>query len=270
GGIPIVVTIHNLSFFGHPEWFRRREGIRRRWTTWAAARKARTVLTVSRFSGSEIQRLLGLPAARVRVTMNAINRLEAAGSGTDGELPERGPLVLYVGSIFNRRRIPDLISAFGDVLASIPDARLEIVGEDRTYPAQDLAGAVERSPARGRIRLRSYVSEDDLAALYARASVFVFLSEYEGFGLTPLEALARGVPSVVLDTSVAREVYQDGAVYVAAGDVGGTAAAIRTLIGDSPERIRILGQAASLLEQYSWPRLASETLDAITAAAGGA
>ncbi|MFB3855036.1 MAG: glycosyltransferase family 4 protein [Vicinamibacterales bacterium] len=268
--IPTVVTIHDVSFFAHPEWFRPREGIRRRWTTWAAARTARIVLTVSQFSGAEIERLLGVPSSRVRVTMNAVNRLDAAGNAGNGDMPERGPLVLYVGSIFNRRRVPDLIAAFGDVAAAIPDARLEIVGEDRTYPAEDLAGAVERSHARDRIRLRSYVTDDELAELYARASVFVFLSEYEGFGLTPLEALARGVPPVVLDTPVAREVYKDAALYVAPGDVAGTAAAITTLIADSLERRHILGRAAGILEEYSWPRLARETLEAIEAAAGGA
>ena len=61
--------------------------------------------------------------------------------------------------------------------------------------------------------------------LYARASVFAFLSEYEGFGLTPLEALAAGVPPVVLDTPVAREVYGDAAVFVRRGDICAAAAA---------------------------------------------
>ena len=59
-----------------------------------------------------------------------------------------------------------------------------------------------------------YVSDEMLASLYRRARVFVFLSEYEGFGLTPLEALAAGVPVVLLDTPVAREVCGDAAVFV--------------------------------------------------------
>ena len=62
--------------------------------------------------------------------------------------------------------------------------------------------------------MRDYVADEELAALYARPRAFAFLSEYEGFGLTPLEALAAGVPLVVLDTPVAREVYGDAAAYV--------------------------------------------------------
>ena len=69
-------------------------------------------------------------------------------------------------------------------------------------------------PACGRIRLRSWVSDEDLDDLYAKASVFVFLSEYEGFGLTPVEALSAGLPIVVLDTTVAREIYGPAAMYV--------------------------------------------------------
>ena len=115
--------------------------------------------------------------------------------------------MLYVGSIFNRRRLPDLIAAFARAAHDMPRARLVIAGADRSWPAQDLAAVAAAQGLGSRVELRHYVSDTELAALYARASVFAFLSEYEGFGLTPLEALASNVPIVVLDTPVAREVY---------------------------------------------------------------
>ena len=98
----------------------------------------------------------------------------------------------------------------------LPQARLVIVGGDRTWPRQDLAGSRGRHGV-GR-RESSFAATSpttSCASLYARASVFAFLSEYEGFGLTPLEAMSAGVPPVVLDTPVAREVYGDAAVFVA-------------------------------------------------------
>ena len=126
----------------------------------------------------------------------------------------REPLVLFVGSIFNRRRLPTLITAFAAATATRPEARLVIAGADRSYPALDLAGLAAEAGVGGRVEIRNYVTEAELESLYARAAVFVFLSEYEGFGLTPLEALSAGVPIVVLDTPIAREVYGEAAWYV--------------------------------------------------------
>jgi len=124
------------------------------------------------------------------------------------------PLLLFVGSLFNRRHLPDVIEGFGRLARRHADTRLEIVGDDRTTPPVDFDRLVRQADAGDRIRIRSYVSEEELASLYARARGFVFLSDYEGFGLTPLEALASGVPIVVLDTPVSREIYGDAAVYV--------------------------------------------------------
>jgi alpha-1,3-rhamnosyl/mannosyltransferase len=104
------------------------------------------------------------------------------------------------------------------------------------------------------------VEDDQLASLYARAAVFAFLSEYEGFGLTPLEALAAGVPIVVLDTPVAREVYGPTAVYVAAGDIDGTAAALRTYLLAPGAPSALLAEAPAVLSRYSWERTADDTL----------
>jgi glycosyltransferase involved in cell wall biosynthesis len=114
-----------------------------------------------------------------------------------------------------------------------------------------------------RVDLRQYVTDEELASLYARASVFVFLSEYEGFGLTPLEALTAEVPVVVLDTRVAREVCGPAAFYVQVRDIQGTAAIIRRLL-TAPEAARpLLAEAPRVLARYDWDRAADATLAAI-------
>jgi glycosyltransferase involved in cell wall biosynthesis len=245
---PIALTIHDLSFFAHPEWFGAREGLRRRTVTRLSARRAAVVLTDTQFSQSEIQAHLGLPAGRVRVI--------ALGAGApaclDGPaLPgsRREPLILFVGSVFNRRRVPDLIAAFPVVLSRVPDARLEIIGENRTCPRQDLEALCRISGAGDRIRLRSYVQDVELADAFRRASAFAFLSEYEGFGLPPLEALASGIPAVLLDTPVAREVCGPAARYVPRGDPAARAA--------------VLSEAGGVLSRYSWPEAARRTMDAL-------
>lgn len=263
-GAPIVVVIHDVSFAAHPEWFRWREGVRRRRLARWSARLARIVVTISEFSKREIVTRLDVPEHRVRVVRPGIAPSPAAGRPGSSE-----PLVLYAGSIFNRRRLPDLIAAMREVRRIRPDARLEIVGENRSHPFQDLHGLVASAGLAGAVAIRSYVPDAELADLYGRARVFVFLSEYEGFGLTPLEALASGLPLVMLDTPVARETCGDAAWYVKRGDIGGTAAAIATLLGDEPARRRLIDRAPAILRRYSWQEAARSVLAALEDAAGG-
>lgn len=254
---PVVVAMHDVAFAAHPEWFTWREGLRRRWLARHAARRARGIITFSEFARSELVRYLGVPPAAVRVIPHGITAFARPGGARDA-------LVLFVGSIFNRRRVPDLIEAFRQVVGRVPDAKLAIVGENRTYPPQDLARLVRRLGLAGAVQLTSYVADRDLAQAYGRARVFAFPSEYEGFGLTPLEALASGVPPVVLDTPVAREVLGDAAAYVARGDIDGLAQALTTFLIDEHARRALLARAPAILDRYSWERAARETLAVLT------
>ena len=263
---PVVLTIHDLSFFARPEWFGAREGLRRRLVTRLAAARAAIVLTDTRFSQSEIQSHLGLPAQRVQVVALGTG-VPACFTGSATRDDRREPLVLFVGSVFNRRRVPDLIAAFRIVLDRVPGARLEIVGENRTYPHQDIEALCRASGAGDGIRVRSYVADPELAEAYRRASAFAFLSEYEGFGLPPLEALACGIPPVLLDTPVAREVCGPAARYVPP-DVPAIAAALAGLLCDPGARAALLREAGGVLSRYSWPEAARRTMDALQSAGG--
>jgi glycosyltransferase involved in cell wall biosynthesis len=233
-----------------------------------AARRARLVLTDSAFSGNEIASRLGVPNDRIRVIPLGLTSPADPGQQATGQ--GREALVLFVGSIFNRRHLPETIEAVAAVARRHPDVRLEIVGDDRTFPRQDLDSVAKRAGIGERTAIRSYVTDDVLADLYARAGAFVFLSDYEGFGLTPLEALSSGVPVVTGDTPVAREVYADAARYVGTGDVRGVASAIEELLFDAGARADLLSRAPAVLARYSWDRAGRQTLCALTEAAGAA
>ncbi len=254
---PLAVAIHDVSFSRHPEWFRFREGKRRHLLSRAAARRSRVIVTGSAFSQREIHELYGVPVDRIKVVPNGLPARRPDAS------PVREPLVLYSGSIFNRRRLPDLIAAFAATLPAVPSARLVIVGDNRTWPPQDLRAIASTHGVSGQVAVRDYVSDEELASLYGQASVFAFLSEYEGFGLTPLEALSAGVPIVVLDTPVAREIYRDAAEFVPQGDIGATAAALTRLLTSRDAVAAQLARAPGVLARYSWDEAADTTIGLI-------
>ena len=254
--VPMVVTMHDVSFIAHPEWFGWREGLRRRWLAERTMARADAIISVSAFTRSEILRFCNVQPERVRVVLSGIT--PQAAPLTDHDSP---PLVLYVGSIFNRRHLPTLIRAFASVRRTFPTARLTVVGDDRSSPKQDLAASARQAGIEDSVSLRSYVSDSELGELYRRATVFAFLSEYEGFGLPPLEAMSAGVPVVVADTPVARELYGEAALFVPVADTTATAAAIQTLLADPGIRDRLRQRAAALLPAFAWTRAADEMLD---------
>jgi glycosyltransferase involved in cell wall biosynthesis len=254
--IPTVVAIHDVSFAAYPEWFRSREGARLRFLSRKSGLKARTVITISDFSRKEIVEHLGVPEARVRVIPPGIPErrgpVDAAGP--------REPRLLFAGSIFNRRHVVDLIRAFAMVARDHPEASLDIAGDNRSFPHEDIAAAIARERVSEQIRWHRYAPDEQLEDLYRRARAFAFLSEYEGLGLTPLEALAAGAPPLLLDTPVARESCGPAALYVAKENLGPIARAIERLLFDEPTRTRLLTAAPAVLSKYSWPRCARETL----------
>jgi glycosyltransferase involved in cell wall biosynthesis len=261
---PLVVTIHDVSFVAHPEWFGWREGARRRVLTRLSARKARTILTVSDFSKSEIVAHLGVAPDIVRRVYNGIT---PPGDPGAMERQARGDLVLYVGTILNRRHVPALVRAFRSVATRNPNASLAIAGENRTHPREELTALVRDLGLNGRVSVHDYAAEGLLADLYRQARVFVFLSEYEGFGLTPLEALSVGVPPIVLDTPVAREVCGSAAAYVSDTSESVVAGAIEQLLADDTARRSVLVEAPRVLSRYTWAAAGRDTLDALVGAA---
>lgn len=255
--VPTVVVIYDVSFAARPEWFRTREGIRLRTLARLSASSARAVVTISEFSKREIVEHLRVDARDVHVIAPGIPLR------TPPPTSVRGPGLLYVGSIFNRRHVPDLIRAFGAVARTHPEVTLDIVGDNRTYPLEDIAAAIGREERGASITWHSYASDELLARLYAQARAFAFLSEYEGLGLTPLEALAAGAPAVLYDTAIARESCGAAALYVRQDDGAALARAIEQIMFDEPTRAELMAAAPATLAKYEWPRAARETLELI-------
>jgi glycosyltransferase involved in cell wall biosynthesis len=258
--VPIVLAIHDLSYMAHPEWFQLREGIRRRWLTRASTRRAGAIVTLSEFSKREILDHLPVVESSVHVIRIGIDAPSApVAAGANGQ-----PRILYVGSIFNRRRVVDLIRGTAALARRHPDVMLDIVGDNRTFPREDIDKTIALSVASQRVHWHRYAADDEVRLLYQRARAFAFLSQYEGLGTTPLEALACGVPPVVLDTEIARESLGEAAVFVPFnGDIPAIARALEAALFDADVRARVLAAAPAVLATYSWPRAAGQTMEVI-------
>ncbi|HUF47218.1 MAG TPA: glycosyltransferase family 1 protein [Vicinamibacterales bacterium] len=258
---PTVLTVHDVSFMAHPEWFSWREGFRRRWLTRRSARRAAVVLTVSAFSKAEIVSRLGVPPDRIVVAPNG-----APAPITPAPSGERAPIVLYVGSLFTRRRIPDLIRGFAIAARQVPDARLVLIGANRTHPPVDPVAIARTLGVEHRVEWHAWVTDEERDGWYGRARVFAFLSDYEGFGLTPFEAIAHGAPAIVLDTPLSREVYGTGARFVAPTPAG-IGDALATLLTDRPARAALLAEGQRQAARRPWSTTAAIVRETLVRAA---
>jgi glycosyltransferase involved in cell wall biosynthesis len=265
--VPAVVTIHDVSFAARPEWFTWREGARRRVVARMSAERACRVLTISEFSRREIVAHLGIDAGKIAVVYPGLTRIATSSQPLSQTASARQHSVLFVGSIFNRRHVSELVEGFGLLARQYPDVHLDVVGDNRTAPPVDLGSVAARAGAADRVHLRSYVSDEELGRLYGRAAAFAFLSEYEGFGLTPLEALGAGIPILVLDTPIAREIYGDAATYVPQPDPRLIADALARLLFDAALRTEQLAAAARLVSRYRWDSCAESVLRVLVACA---
>jgi glycosyltransferase involved in cell wall biosynthesis len=267
---PRVTAVHDLSFVSFPEDFSLRDGLRRRLFTGASIRVSARVLACSAFTRREI--LARYPEVEGRVVHVPLGR--------DDDLPPSPPrtearrrlgvsagFVLTVGAILNRRRLPDLLRAVAILARRRPDAVLDVVGENRTHPHLDLPRLARRFGIEERVRFSGFVTEAELAARYAAADVAVFLSEYEGFGLPALEAMARGVPVIVADRPSLNEIFGAAALVVEPRDAIAVAAALERVLADASLRRDLVARGHDLAARHSWSRTAALTRDTLAAAA---
>ena len=270
--VPRVTTVHDMSFFSIPDDFGLGDGMRRRALVAASIRVSRRVLAVSDFTRREIVARFPAAAPRIVVTPHGADHdLAAAPSREEARqrLGLRGPMVLTVGTILNRRCLPVLFHAAARLRRSWPDLTLEVVGENRTHPHLDLVSLARRAGLDGGARVSGFVGEAALADRYAAADVAVFLSEYEGFGLPALEAMARGVPVVTSTTPALGEVFGEAALLVDPRDAPAVTHAVDRVLRDGGLRADLVARGRALAARHSWAACARLTRDALQAAAEG-
>ena len=215
-----------------------------------AAEGADLVIAVSAFTASQVEDLLKVPAARIRVIHHGVIPLPIPAL-------HREKVVLCVGAIQKRKNQAGLVKAF---TAMPVDWSLILAGSEG-YGAEEVRAAIAASPARDRIQVTGYLSPTELAACYARASIFAFPSFDEGFGMPVLEAMEAGIPVIAGNRSALPEVCGDAALMVDPHSVQDLAQALRDLARGETVNQDLVEKGKTQVQSFSWAKAVQETLN---------
>ena len=263
---PFVVTIHDCIHLRFPQYLPNRVApVYARTMMSSAARRARRVLTVSQASKQDILHFLKIPAEKIEVIYNGLDeRLAKAPSADEvSRVQQRfqltSPFVLYTGNIKPHKNVDRLIHAFSLLRKrGMTEAKLLIIGDEISkYP--NLRRLVHRYQLHQHVRFLGFVPDATLAVLYRLASVFVFPSLYEGFGLPPLEAMAAGAPVITSNVSSLPEVVGDAALLINPLDENAIADAMCRVLGDAALRTELVRRGHERVKAFSWERAAART-----------
>lgn len=270
----LVNTVHDLAAYHFPEYFSRFERILFRQLLPSSARRADRILTASEVSKRDLVTMLKLPEEKIKVSFCGVSEAFSTPPSESiiQEVRHRYGLnakfLLYVGRIDPRKNLVRLIQAYSLLRSrGLLDHKLLIAGKLYLQPRL-LQKTLKRSPFSQDITFCGYVPYDQLPALYSAADIFVYTSEYEGFGLPPLEAMASGVPVVASDIAIFKEILSDAAVLVNPRDVESIADGIHRIVKDDDFRKTLIQKGSDRTRKYSWNQTARITLQAYREAAG--
>ncbi|HLJ15906.1 MAG TPA: glycosyltransferase family 1 protein [Bryobacteraceae bacterium] len=270
---PYIVTVHDMSSL----LFKTRNDLHdmvRHYRLRRGLLRASHIIAVSGATRRDVEHILAVPSARVRLIYNAPDPafLDGAHQQDPAEaarILERYqisyPFLLYAGTIRPQKNIPRLVEAFAVLrgeLENYPayrDIRLIIIGDEISrFPA--VRHAVIQSRIEHQVRFLGFVPIETLRVFYRAASAFVFPSLYEGFGLPPLEAMACGTPVVTSPVSSLPEVVGEAAVIVNPENVFDIARGMREVLLDEDLRRNLIRRGFEQLARFSWEQTAEQVL----------
>jgi glycosyltransferase involved in cell wall biosynthesis len=252
---PYVLTVHDISFAVHPEWFRPGEAMFYTRMVRRAAERARKVITVSEFCRAEIMERWDLPADQVEATYEAARKVyRPAKKKVSGP-----PTLLFVSAIHPRKNLGRLIRVWKRLRAGrFPDLRLRVVGPAGWLAGGDL-GELKRAVAKGGAVWEGAKTEEELWQAYCESTMLVYPSLYEGFGLPPLEAMACGCPVVCAKAGSLPEVCGGAAEYFDPRSEEEMMSAVGLVLGSEERREGLRKAGIARAGEFSWERMAEET-----------
>ncbi len=266
--VPVVVTVHDVSFFEHPEYFTAARAFQLRLTVSRTVAAAARIITVSEFSRDAIARVYGLDPHSIAVVPNAAASIfrplphdeSAAWVWRRFGIPP--PFILNVGDLTARKNQAGLIRAFAEMARAFPQLthHLVLAGKDGWHGSTVHRAALESGVAE-RIHFTGFVSDAELLHLYNACDLFVVPSFYEGFGLPVIEAMACARPVACSATSAVHEVADACAILFDPQSAAEMARAMADLALDAELRARMGRLGLQRSAHFSWRTAAERTLE---------
>jgi glycosyltransferase involved in cell wall biosynthesis len=259
--VPTVITMHDMLYFSHPQYMSTAlytEPVK--WMEKRAANNATRILTVSTQSAIEIQKYLGIPRSRIDVVPSAgtatkpIARIKPQASSDK--------IILATGSRRAHKNWQGLVRALALVEESIRP-QLVVTGSRGDDP---LTPVVEQLGLQRWVTLKSWISDEELAELYARATVLGMPSFCEGSSLPALDAMTVGIPVIMSDIPVFREIAADAALYFDPANVQSIADTIIRVMTDDELLTTMTERGFQRAATFSWARTAEGTMASFRAA----
>lgn len=283
-----ALTIHDIIYQAHPEWYNWHSALEKvifQWIFRRSAKKADMIFVPSSFTKQEIINYYRVPEKKIKITPCAVDKnfrmLEKNKQFRSrlAEIKKKYGLgdryILYVGTIFERRFLPEIIKAF--VGLEHPGVQFFIVGRDCTQrkidrlieranseihpllPPPPLGGGRRRW---GRtIKRLDYVDEKDLVYLYNGAELFIWLSSYEGFGFPPLEAMACGTPVITTKMTSLAEVVGESAILIEdPSNIEEIKKAMVSVLTKQELRTKLIESGLLQAKRFFWENCAEDTL----------
>jgi len=267
---PIVVTIHDIIPLRLPQYRTDPKMKAYLQLITRAAHKATLIITISQHAKQDMIEALKLPAERIRVIY------EAAGDEyqpiTDSEVMANmrtryglnDRYILYLGGLDQRKNVPQLVRAFAHLYQQMGDPNLQLLIAGNP---EKLSGPLFPDPRPiaadlgmdGQIVYR-FIEEEDKPAIYSGASVFVFPSLYEGFGLTPLEAMSCGAPVICSNRTSLPEVVGDAAISFDPDNMREMVQAMYSVLTQNKMQVDLRARSLQRAAQFSWRKTAIETM----------